>query len=156
MTTLESPIRLPLPSRRHWLLSATLGGCAVLPALAQPQPAAAAPTRRAVELTFLRALPGQRERLAQFIVANWFEMDRIAKLQGLMDDYRLLDSGTDDDDWHALMVVTYHDERGYPGIAEAFERIRRAHTTVRIDGKGLRELGSIILSRRTLELAPGR
>ncbi len=148
---------MPLPSRRHWLLSATLGGCADIPALAQPQPpAAGAPQRRAVELTFLRALPGERERLTKFIVANWFEMDRIAKLQGLMEDYRLLDSGADDADWHALMVVTYHDERGYAGIAEPFERIRRAHNTVLIDGKALRELGTIALSRKTLELAPGR
>jgi hypothetical protein len=53
-------------------------------------------------------------------------------------------------------MVSYHDDRGYEGIAEAFERIRRAHATVRIDGKGLRELGTIVLSRKTLELAPGR
>lgn len=83
-------------------------------------------------------------------------MDRVAKLQGLMDEYRLLESATDDGDWHVLVMVSYHDDRGYEGIAEAFERIRRAHATVRIDGKGLRELGTIVLSRKTLELAPGR
>lgn len=154
---------MPDPSRRDWLLCAALCGSAGLPALAQTPPAAVAappvspgPARRAVELTFLRALPGKRERLVQFIVANWFEMDRIAREQGLMDDYRLLDSGTHDADWHVLMVVTYRDERGFAGIAEAFERIRRAHTPVNIDGKGLRELGTIVLSRKTLEIAPGR
>lgn len=151
------------PSRRRLLLTTALAGCTTLPARAQapaatvlsPQSGPLA-ARRAVELTFLKAFPGERERLLKFIVANWFEMDRIARQQGLMDDYRLLDSATDDADWHALMVVTYADERGFAGIAEAFERIRRAHTTVRIDGKGLRELGTITLSRKTLELAPAR
>jgi hypothetical protein len=146
-------------SRRQLLLMTALGSCTTLPVLAQRPavlPSAPDQARRAVELTFLRALPGERQRLLRFIVANWFEMDRVAKLQGLIDDYRLLDSATDDADWHALVVVSYHDDRGYDGIAEAFERIQRAHTPVRIDGKGLRELGTIVLSRKTLELAPGR
>lgn len=146
-------------SRRQLLLTTALGSCTSMTALAQPpaaSPSAPGQARRAVELTFLKALPGERERLRRFIVANWFEMDRVAKLQGLMDEYRLLESTTDDADWHVLVMVSYHDDRGYEGIAEAFERIRRAHATVRIDGKGLRELGTIVLSRKTLELAPGR
>lgn len=146
-------------SRRQLLLTTALGSCTSMTALAQrpaASPSAPGQARRAVELTFLKALPGERERLRRFIVANWFEMDRVAKLQGLMDEYRLLESATDDGDWHVLVMVSYHDDRGYEGIAEAFERIRRAHATVRIDGKGLRELGTIVLSRKTLELAPGR
>jgi hypothetical protein len=42
-------------------------------------------------------------------------------------------------------------EKGYEGIAEAFEKIRRAHTTVRVGGKALRELGSIVESKRMFE-----
>jgi hypothetical protein len=146
-------------SRRQLLLTTALGSCTSLPALAERPaalPSAPGQAHRAVELTFLKALPGERERLRRYIVANWFEMDRVAKLQGLIDDYRLLDSATDDADWHALVVVSYHDDRGYEGIAEAFARIRRAHTPVPIDGKGLRELGTVVLSRKTLELAPRR
>lgn len=47
-----------------------------------------------------------------------------------------------------LVSVTYMDARGYEGIAEGFEEIRRTHTTVLVDGKSLRELGSIVDSTR--------
>jgi hypothetical protein len=113
--------------------------------------AAATQERRAVELTFLKSNPGQRENLRAFIVANWFAMDKIAKDQGLMSAFTVLDSGTDDGPWNLLVSVTYTDERGYEGIAEAFERIRRAHITVRVDGKTLRELGAIVESKKVFE-----
>lgn len=116
--------------------------------LSTPSRDAGASARQAVELTFLKSNPGDRHRLKRFIEANWLEMDRIAKAQGLMSDYRLLDSGSDEGPWNLLMVVTYPDERGYAGIAEAFEKIRRAHTVVLIDGKGLRDLGAIVESRK--------
>lgn len=134
--------------RRHaaLLLAASIG----LPALA----AEPAPTRRAVEMTFLKAAPGAREALKQSIVANWFAMDRIAQAQGLMDSFTLLDTGTDDGAWNVVVSVTYRDERGYEGIREAFERIRAAHQTVLIDGKPLRELGSIVESRKLYEDLP--
>jgi hypothetical protein len=65
--------------------------------------------------------------------------------------FTVMDTGTDEGPWNVLVSVTYMDERGYDGIAEAFEKIRRAHTTVRVGGKGLRELGSIVDSRRMFE-----
>jgi|688.fasta_scaffold1269799_1 hypothetical protein len=107
--------------------------------------------RRAVELTFLKSNPGDREQLKTFIVLNWFAMDKVAKEQGLMRAFTVMDTGTDEGPWNVLVSVTYMDERGYDGIAEAFEKIRRAHTTVRVGGKGLRELGSIVDSRRMFE-----
>lgn len=154
------------------LLPASLLGCVVLfaspaalatppvatPAAASapsaPNAAATQPSRRAVELTFLKSLPGQRENLRAFIVANWFAMDRIAKEQGLMDAYTVLDTGSDEGPWNVLVSVTYRDERGYEGIVEAFEKIRAAHKTVRIDGKGLRELGTIVESKKVFEQVP--
>jgi hypothetical protein len=78
-------------------------------------------------------------------------MDKIAKDQGLMSAFTVMDTGTDDGPWNVLVSVTYMDERGYPGIAEAFEKIRRAHTPVLVDGKALRELGSIVESKRLFE-----
>lgn len=126
------------------ILAGLLGGGQ---ALASSPPAA----QRAVELTFLKAHPGQREQLKQFIVLNWFAMDKIAKEQGLMRAYTILDSGSDEGAWNLLVSVTYMNDLGYPGIAEAFERIRSAHRTVLVDGKGLRELGAIVDSRRLLE-----
>lgn len=137
----------PLHRRSFTLLLTAL---TATPALAEPPPA----TRRAVEMTFLKSAPGSREALKQSIVANWFAMDRIAQAQGLMDSYTVLDTGTDDGVWNLLVSVTYRDERGYEGIREAFERIRAAHPTVLIDGKTLRELGSVVESRKLYEDVP--
>jgi hypothetical protein len=116
-------------------------------------PARATPpqNRRAVELTYLKSAPGQREPLKQFIVRNWFAMDRIAVQQGLMRSFTVMDTGTDDGPWNVLVTVTYTDARGYDGIAEAFETIRRAHTPVLVDGKTLRDLGAIVESKRVYE-----
>ncbi len=150
-----------LPNRRLTIAALALLACisGLTPASSKASSAPLAPSsaltreagasaRQAVELTFLKSNPGDRHRLKRFIEANWLEMDRIAKAQGLMSDYQLLDSNSDDGSWNLLMVVTYPDERGYAGIAEAFEKIRRAHTVVLIDGKGLRDLGAIVESRK--------
>jgi hypothetical protein len=99
----------------------------------------------------LKAAPGERENLKRFIVLNWFAMDAIAKQQGLMQAYTVLDSGSDDGPWNLLVSVTYMDAKGYEGIAEAFEKIRRAHQTVPVDGKTLRDLGRIVESKRVFE-----
>lgn len=114
--------------------------------------ASAAPAdRHAVELTFLKSVPGQREQLKEFIVRNWFAMDKIAKQQGLIRDFTLMDTGTDDGSWNVLVAVTYTNDKGYEGITDAFEKIRRAHTTVRVNGMTLRELGAIVDSKRVFE-----
>jgi ABC-type transport system substrate-binding protein len=120
-------------------------------AMSTPSAAAAPGSLRAVELTFLKSADGERERLKRYIVDNWFAMDRIAKAQGLMDAFTVWDSGSDEGPWNLLVSVTYRDARGYAGIAEAFEAIRRTHTEVRIDGKSLRDLGRIVDSRLVLE-----
>lgn len=125
------------------------------PAAAEDTPGATDTSRRvAVELTFLKAHPGERARLVRFIEDNWFAMDRIAVAQGLMRDYRVLETGRDDGPWNVLVEVTYTDERGYAGIVDAFERIRAAHRTVTIDGKGLRDLGAIVTSTQTFTTLP--
>lgn len=137
------------PPWRRGLFTLSLTALLAAPAVAEP-PAA----RRAVEMTFLKSTPGAREALKQYIVANWFAMDRIAQDQGLMAHYTLLDTGTDDGAWNLIVSVTYRDERGYEGIREAFERIRAAHQTVLIGGRTLRELGSFVESRKLYEDLP--
>ncbi len=113
--------------------------------------APSSPERRAVEFTYLKSNPGEREQLKTFIVLNWFAMDKIAKEQGLMSAYTVMDTGTDEGPWNVVVSVTYKNEKGYDGIKEAFEKIRRAHTTIRVGGKGLRELGSIVETKRMFE-----
>jgi hypothetical protein len=113
--------------------------------------AAAQSKRRAVELTFLKSLPGQRENLKRFITLNWFALDATAVSRGLMHSYKILDSGSDDGPWNLLVSVTYNDERGYEGIREAFELIRKSHKAIPVESKTLPDLGSIVNSTKLYE-----
>ncbi len=128
------------------LCSATV----TLTAKAAPD-AATRDTTRAVEMTFLKSQPGQRDNLRKFIVANWFAMDRIAQSRGLIHDYKVFDSGTDEGAWNVVVATTYTNAAGYAGIAEAFEQIRRAHKTVAIEGKTIKELGTVVQSATLYE-----
>jgi hypothetical protein len=122
-------------------------------ALATPGATATTPVtdRRAIELTFLKANPGQRDQLKTFIVLNWFAMDKIAKEQGLMRAFTVMDTGTDEGTWNVLVSVTYMNDKGYDGIVEQFEKIRKAHKTIQVEGKTLRDLGTIVESKRVFE-----
>jgi hypothetical protein len=122
-----------------------------LPAQSEPlaQNVAVDSRKVAVELTFLKSKPGERERLIRYIESNWFAMDRIAQTRGLMDEYTLLETGSDEGPWNVLVAVTYRDERGYAGIRDDFEKIRAEHREVVVDGKRLRDLGAIVESKTT-------
>jgi hypothetical protein len=102
----------------------------------------------AVEYTFLKSHPGERDALKKFIIANWFKMDAIAAERGLMSSYEVLDSGDDAEPWDVMVAVTYMNRAGYEGIAAEFEKIRRDHKTMPIDGKGFKDLGKIVASRK--------
>lgn len=104
------------------------------------------------EFTYLRSLPGQHERLAQFIRQNWFAMDSVATQRGLMNEYKLLDAGTDaPGDWNLLVAVAYPQEKGYEGIQAEFEAIRRQHVKRLIDGLDLPRLGRIVTAQKLYE-----
>lgn len=47
--------------------------------------------------------------------------------------------------------MTYTYAKGYNGVAEAFEKIREGHKTVRIEDKTFCELGTIVESKRVSE-----
>lgn len=104
-----------------------------------------------VGATFLRSLDPDPAALARFIELNWFEMDRIAKEQGLMTDYALFTAPELSPDWNVLVTVGYPQAEGYAAIAPAFEEIRRAHVVKPVDGKILRELGVIV---RSVNISP--
>lgn len=141
MRPLETVGRLVLPLITAFALMAS----------GQNASATSVENTRAVELTFLKSQPGQRENLKRFIVLNWFAMDKVAKDQGLMSAFTVMETGTDEGPWNVVVSVTYTNARGYEGIAEAFETIRRAHTTVPVDGRSLRDLGAIVESKRLFE-----
>jgi hypothetical protein len=103
-----------------------------------------------IERTYLKAASGQREALAKFIVANWFELDRIAKERGLFTQYRLSENLDPLAAWDFEVAVGYPNADGYQNtdVQVRFGEIRKAHKTILIDGRGLNELGSIVRSDR--------
>jgi hypothetical protein len=119
-------------------------------------------TLRAVEITFLKSLPGKREQLERFIRANWFPPDEIAVEQGLMVSYEWLDSGDDigkdSGAWNAMVIVTYPNESGFAGVKPQWDKLLAEYRTknprVLIDGLGFPELGKIVESRKFYERAP--
>jgi hypothetical protein len=121
-------------------------------ALAAPQTASAqAPAEAAATLhitqTYLRAKPGLRDDLIAYIRANWFAMDRIGIEQGLFTSYALLERGESSEaDWDVIVAVGYPTADGHdaPGVADAFRAIRSAHKEIKINGRGLAELGEIV------------
>ena len=103
-----------------------------------------------VEWTRLKALPGQRANLTSFIFLNWFAMDAKAVEQGLFTSYRLIANPASDGEWDLLVEVGYPTPLGYddPATQAAFGAIRAAHKTVAVEGKTLRELGTILGTER--------
>ncbi|MGL6289118.1 MAG: hypothetical protein ACRC2H_00350 [Silanimonas sp.] len=130
------PIRFVL---RGLLVAALALGIALPVANAAPSEGVAVTTR-----TYLKAVDGERDRLAEFVVANWFAMDAEAVAQGLFRDYRLIENVATDGEWDLVVEVDYHDACGYACVADRFEAIRAAHVTRRIDGRGLPELGRVL------------
>jgi hypothetical protein len=135
--------------------------CTAAPLAAEAPPAPApAPaltpdrTTASVEWTRLKAKPGERANLANFIIANWFAMDRKATEQGLITSYRLVSSIDPGGSWDLLVEVGYPTLVGYdhPETREAFEAIRAAHTTIPIKGKTLYALGTVLGTERVVVL----
>jgi hypothetical protein len=125
---------------------------AALPSVAlSASPSAPAAATAVVERTYLKANVGERERLAKFIVANWFEMDRIGLAEGLFTNYRLYENPATDADWDLVVAVGYPTPLGYgdPKVSARFGQIRAAHRTVLIDGKRLADLGKIVRTERS-------
>lgn len=111
--------------------------------------AAATGRTRLYELTYLQSLDPNPAALIRFIEQNWFAMDAEAVRQGLMTSYSLLRG--EDPQWNLVCAVGYPDPAGYAGIDAQFEAIRKAHRTVLVDGKGLKELGRITGNRKRSE-----
>jgi hypothetical protein len=103
-----------------------------------------------VEWTSLKALPGERARLTSFIFLNWFAMDAKAVEQGLFTSYRLIANPAPDGEWDLLVEVGYPTPAGYddPATQAAFSAIRAAHKVIPVEGKTVKDLGTILGTER--------
>ena len=103
--------------------------------------------------TYLKAVEGQQEELAQFLKKNWLAMDSIAVEQKLFASYELIQNvGDQPTDWDYLVAVEYFTANTYDEVSDRFEAIRKKHVTVLINGKGLRDLGRIVKSELVRKL----
>ncbi len=126
---------------------------AVMPPAAQAaaQPAPSAKVNKLPTLhvthTYLRAAPGKRAALIAYIERNWFVMDHIGIEQGLFTSYSLLERADDTSaDWDVIVAVGYPTIMGHdaPGTADAFRKIRAEHRETKVDGLGMKDLGTIV------------
>ena len=127
-----------------------VGGASVAAAFAGPAKDATSKPTVLKEQTYLKAAAGERANLIKFIVANWFVMDQKALDQGYFTSYELLEDIDENKDWDLVMVVGYPQAQGYeePATMAAFKAIRAAHKEVAIEGKSLKQLGSIVRHHR--------
>jgi hypothetical protein len=136
--------------RRFIFLALLLSAAFAAPHAATAQQPAEASATLHVTHTYLRAKPGLRDDLIAYIRANWFAMDRIGIEQGLFTNYALLErsesSESSEADWDVIVAVGYPTIDGHdaPGVADGFRAIRAAHQEIKINGRGLAELGEIV------------
>lgn len=101
-------------------------------------------------LTYLKSTHLQKDRLKEFLVKNWFAMDSLAVAQGLINKYELIENVVEDSntvsEWDFIVAVEYFTPGTYSDIADKFEAIRKSHTTIKVDGLALKDLGKIIKS----------
>ena len=131
-----------------------------LSAVLHPRSAEASDTSQAAvrsnwTFTYLKATEGNKDALKKFVEMNWFVMDRVAVERGLFKSYRLLENISEagarsTTEWDFIVAVEYFENQSYADIQREFELIRSEHETVLVDGKALRDLGSIVRSERVL------
>ena len=113
-------------------------------------------------LTYIKSNPLQKARVKEFLEKNWFAMDSIAIAQGLISKYELIENRADETDpvseWDFIVAVEYFTTGTYTDIAEKFEKIRKCHTTIPIDGFVLKDMAKIVKSEtvRKREYVPNR
>lgn len=105
--------------------------------------------------TYLKANAGQHENLRVFLEKNWLAMDSVAVAQGLINKYELIENldavNNSSAEWNFIVAVEYFTSATYADIADKFEVIRKQHQTIKIEGKTLKELGSILKSETVIK-----
>jgi hypothetical protein len=139
-------------SRVHRALT-LMAVCSVLSACRShqsPMAASVVPARGAApgavwQFTYLKALPGQRDRLAQFIERNWFVMDARAKARGYLVDNQLFAAAPGDTTYDLLEITMYADSASHARVDSVFRTvIRPGHVPQLVDGLSFRDLGEVV------------
>lgn len=147
-----------------WRLSQPAPAGAPSPAEPLPLPATttapAAVTERAPDgavwaMTFIRARPGQRERMERYLKANWLAVDERARQQGLLSGYRLLRADRDlKENWDFTVILEYRDTAAMESFVPAYLALVRGRPRVRIEGLDFNDLGEIVLQKIATPVDP--
>ena len=80
-------------------------------------------------------------------------MDRIAVSQGLFNDYKLIENTNKNEssEWDFFVAVEYFTANTFSDIEEEWQVIKNNHQTILIDGKSMKELGSIVKSETVID-----
>lgn len=133
-------------------LGLSLVGLAV--SIASARPAPSAPTPPVWRLTYLKARPGEVDRLATFIARNWFAMDSAARVDGHIVDYQLLRGSPADTSWDLVEITVFADSAQDARADSLYAAVYRPrHRVVLVEGKGLAALGRIVGTTRTTRVA---
>lgn len=105
-------------------------------------------------LSFVRARPGQRERLERYLKANWLALDDIARSQGLIQNYRMLRAEPDArENWDFMVILEYADKQTMNEFVPAWLALGQQHPHKRIDGLDFADLGEVVLQKTVTPVA---
>lgn len=108
-------------------------------------------------ISFVRARPGQRERLERFLRANWLALDELALREGRISAYRLLRADADprEASWDYAVVIEYADREAMSDFVPFYLKLARERPHVRVDGLDFADLGSVVEQKIVEPLAAG-
>lgn len=82
---------------------------------------------------------------------NGFAIDAAAKASGRLAGFSVLESGSDGGAWNGVVSTTHRDTRGFAAVAQGFDSTREGHRELRIEGRGLDDLRTVVDSRAVFE-----
>jgi hypothetical protein len=113
------------------------------------QPLSLPKTVKVYEYTFIKSLEAKPDKAIEYIVKNWFALDKIATEQGLLLEYNMFEANAEEKaEWNIVVAVGYPTEQGSDAIMEQFNKIRQQHKKVLVDSKEFKELATIVGSRK--------
>lgn len=102
------------------------------------------------QLTYLKAEPGQIERLERFITLNWFGPDERARGKGYIDGFLLLRGTEADPSWDLVVIDIFPDIDSQGKARQRYrEEIMPGHQKQLVDGMDFPSLGKIVGERTT-------
>jgi hypothetical protein len=102
------------------------------------------------QFTYLKAEPGQRERLERFITLNWFGPDDRARRKGYIDGFLLLRGSEADPSWDLVVIDIFPDADSQKKARERYRTaIMPEHKKQLVDGLDFPALGKVVGERTT-------